>query len=317
MSKAHATSPAPRTWRDLPQRVAPRAMTAAGRKRRSRQRLRWILGLVVVAALGVGGYEVWRTTRAHPDMFNGAGQSEPLREITLETDGVLDLAWVKASLALPAEVGMMDLDLFVLRDRLMATGQVGAAVLTRRFPDTLEVRLIERSPIMRLRARPADGRLRDFLLARDGVIFEGTGYEERLLLSLPWLAGVALAQAETGFAPLPGMARVADLLATAAGNIHRRYADWQVVSLERYASDGEILVRTKGGPEVIFGTREDFFTQVARLDLILERAQSRPDQPLRAINLAVGPSQVPVALDASPAATLVSPPRSQPRRPNT
>jgi cell division protein FtsQ len=137
------------------------------------------------------------------------------------------------------------------------------------------------------------------------------------LLSLPWLAGVALAQAETGFAPLPGMARVADLLATAAGNIPRRYADWQVVSLERYASDGEILVRTKGGPEVIFGTREDFFTQVARLDLILERAQSRPDQPLRAINLAVGPSQVPVALDASPAATLVSPPRSQPRRPNT
>jgi hypothetical protein len=317
MSRSPVTSPAPRTWRDLPQHVAPRAKSPAARRRRAAGRLKVILAVVVVGGLGFGAYEVWRTMQTHPDLFDTAGQREPLRETTLETDGVLDLAWVQTALGLPEGVAMVDLDLFVLRDRLLASGQVSTAVLQRRFPDTLEVRLVERSPVMRLRARPADGRQRDYLLARDGVIFEGAGYDAALLRRLPWLGGVALARAGEGFAPLEGMERVAELLATAAGHIPRRYADWQVVSLERYASDGEIVVRLREGPEVIFGTREDFFSQVARLDLILDRTQARPGQTPRLINLAVGASQVPVALETAAVAVSPPSPRSQPRRPNT
>jgi len=87
-------------------------------------------------------------------------------------------------------------------------------------------------------------------------------------------------------------ATVADLLNTARGNVPDLYKLWQVVSLARFAADGEIVVTAKDADvtkEVIFGTRDDFYTQVAQLDLIEEEARTHPERGrLRSVNLAVG-----------------------------
>ena len=65
-----------------------------------------------------------------------------------------------------------------------------------------------------------------------------------------------------------------------------------MVSLARFAADGEIVVTVKDSDltkEVIFGTRDDFYTQVAQLDLIEEEARLHPERGrLRSVNLAVG-----------------------------
>lgn len=310
MSESVSVPPAARSWRDIPQDITPRAMSPVGRRRMTWGIVKTVAMLVIVAALAFGGWEVWRTWQANPQVISGAGNSEPLRHITMRTDGVLDQAWVESTLALPEGVGMMDLDLYALREQLTASGQVATAVLTRNFPDTLEVVLVERSPVLRLRAPAGDGELRDFLLARDGTIYLGAGYREQLVDSLPWLAGMKLERDGFGFAPLADMGRVADLLATASSNAPRMYADWQVVSLERFETDGQILVKSGQVPQVIFGTREDFFTQVARLDLILDRMQRRPGEVVRSINLAIGPNQVPVAFESTFDPSLPVPPRS-------
>jgi cell division protein FtsQ len=69
-----------------------------------------------------------------------------------------------------------------------------------------------------------------------------------------------------------------------------------VVDLSRLSTDGEILVQSDAVPEVVFGTRDDFFTQVALLDSTIEQISLNPalGRPSR-INLAVGGRQVPVA----------------------
>jgi cell division protein FtsQ len=297
MSKTLSTPPAARSWRDIPQHVAPRTTTKVGRRRVTFNTVKTVATIVVGLALAGGAFEVWRTWQANPSAIAGGPQSEPVREITLRTDGVLDQAWVEATLALPEGVGMMELDLFALRDRLTASGQVASAVVAREFPATLMVALEERSPVLRLRAPLDDGRLRDFLLARDGTIFMGEGFAAELLDRLPWLAGVKLAREGAGFAPLTHLGQVADLLATASSQAPALYRDWRTVSLARFDTDGHIVVQSGAVPEIVFGTREDFLSQVARLDLILERMRGGESAVVRSINLAVGAAQVPVAFD--------------------
>jgi hypothetical protein len=295
MSRTATVTSSVRTWRDIPQEIAPRAMSRVGRKRLTYRTVRSIAATVTVVAIGAGAFEIWRTWSETPQLLAAPVDSQPVKTVTVQSDGVLNQAWVERTLALPRGVGLMELDLYSLRTRLMASGQVASAVLTREFPDTLKVVLAERSPVVRLKAQLGAESPRDFLVARDGTVFLGEGFSSDMVDTLPWLAGVRLVREGSGFLPLAGMDRVSELLATAISNTPRLYAGWRIVSLERMNTDGEILVQSAEVGEIVFGLREDFFSQIARLDLILERTAPGRDQPLRSVNLAVGPSQVPVA----------------------
>ena len=299
MSRTATPTTAARSWRDIPQEIAPRAMSPVGRRRLTFRTVRTIATVVAGVAVAAGAFEIWRTWRDTPELLASPVDSQPVRTITVLTDGVLDQAWVVRVLALPPSIGLMELDLYALRARLMASGQVASAVLTREFPDTLRVVLAERSPIVRLKAQLGSDAPREFLVARDGTVFVGEGYPVETTDSLPWLGGVRLVREGAGFLPLSGVDQVADLLATALAHAPRQYSTWRIISLARLSTDGEIVVQSAEASEIIFGTREDFYPQIARLDLILEQTAARPDQPLRRVNLAVGPAQVPVSF-ASP-----------------
>jgi hypothetical protein len=304
MNRIDPSTPSARSWRDIPQQIAPEAMSKVGRRRLTFGLVRTIalvVGLVVVAA---GGFEIWRTLQNDPQRLVATSASEPLKHVTVATNGVLNEAWVVAQMALPESAGLMDLDLYALRTKLTRSGQVRAAVLTREFPDTLKVVLDERSPIVRVKARLDGPDVRDFLVSRDGTVFNGHGFTERTVSALPWLGGIRLLRNEAGFLPLENMNTVADLLVTARGNAPDLFATWRVVTLDRMGQDGEIEVQSSVVPKIIFGTREGFYSQIARLDLILAETRSRNRAPVKSINLAIGAAQVPVAL-MSP--TAVSP----------
>ena len=168
---------------------------------------------------------------------------------------------------------------------MLVDPQVRTAVLTRKFPDTLVVTLQERSPVVRLRVADRSGQPRDYLVARDGVVFPGVNYAPELVAALPWLDGVTLAPlARGGFAPVAGLETVADLLETAQINVPNLRRTWRVIGMERFASYGEILVRTEQVKEITFGLRDDFLTQVALLDAVLAgrlETQSAPANLLR------------------------------------
>ncbi|HZP59847.1 MAG TPA: FtsQ-type POTRA domain-containing protein [Opitutaceae bacterium] len=301
MSKLATIAPPARTWQDISQEVNPRAMSKAGRRRRLGALLKIGGGILLAATAAWGALEVYRVVAAPPQKLAAAGTEVPLKDVTLVTDGVLDHAWVVRTLALPKNASLMTLDLYALRARLLADGQVCAAVLTRNFPATLAVSLQERAPVARLMAQIGAAAPRALLVARDGVVYDGEDYAPALLNSLPWLDGVRLVRSGRGFAPIDGMETVADLLATARNQAEPLYRSFQVVSLAHLAADGELLVRTKEIPEVTFNTRDDFFRQLARLDYVLDLARTQPDKPLKSVNLADG-LQVPVALETNLAA---------------
>jgi len=287
-----------RTWRDIPQNVTPRAMSRAGRRRQWMRRLRWAgFGVGLIALCG-GVLFVARLMAEGDLQLARASNAEPVREVVLRTDGVLDQAWIMRRLALAADATLIDLDLAMLRERLLADRQVITATLTRKFPATLEVSLSERSPVARINVRSggAGSAPRPQLVARDGVVYPGNGYDAHFLAELPWLGGVKLRRvtevasfAAADFAPIFGMPLVAELLATARNEAPALYKTWRVVSLARLESDAEIEVKTDTIDRIIFNARESagFLRQVAQLDLLLDSVQPNAGA-ISEINLAIG-----------------------------
>jgi hypothetical protein len=293
MSKDTITLPETRTWREIPQQVRPRAMSREGRRRVAVGAVRATFGTVVVAAVAWGSWETAQVLRQDPSAIPSAARSSRIRSLVLVTDGVLDKGWLVRTLALPPDATLMGLDLIRLRSRVLADPQVGSASLIRNFPDTLTVRISERSPVARVMADSGRGAPGVLLVSRDGTAFSGTGIDPATVASLPWLDGVALARRGGVLAPIEGMDAVADLLASAKLEAENLYRTWVVVSLARLASDGEIEVRTRPGTRIVFSAHEDYLRQIAKLDRVTADSND-PTRPLREVNLALG-AQVPVS----------------------
>lgn len=304
MNKSASFASSARSWRDIPQVVAPRSMSREGRRRLTMGFVKVGLALAAFAFVAWAAWEVVQLWQHDPMKLAAPVKSDPLRTIKLTTNGVLNEEWVVEKLGLPRGVALMELDLEALQTRLLADRQVRTAVLTRKFPDTLVVTLQERSPVVRLRVADRSGQPRDFLVARDGMVFPGVNYAPELVATLPWLDGVTLGPLSGGgFAPVAGLETVADLLETAQVNVPNQRRTWRVVGMDRFASYGEIVVRSEQVREIVFGLRDDFLTQVALLDAVLAETRERP---VSSINLSLGKKQVPVVYaPEAPAGTLV------------
>jgi cell division protein FtsQ len=269
-------------------------MSSEGRRRVVWNGFKTVLATAVLAGLTWGGYEIFAALQGRPKTFSGAAPTVPVNEVVLITDGVLNQEWLVRTLALPKKASLMELDLYKLRAALLSHAQVRSATLTRNFPATLTVSLSELSPVARIMAQLSGEQPRMFLVARDGIIFDGIGFDPEMIGTLPWLDGVKLTRKDDKFVPIAGMDKVADLLAKAKMEAEHLYRTWQVVSLARLESDGEIEVRDRDVAKIFFGTNEDFFRQLARLDLLLDKAREQTSQSPREINLSIG-SQVPVS----------------------
>lgn len=303
MSPSTQISPPARSWRDIPQAIAPRAMSSTGRKRMIFATVKSVAVLVFVCTCLWGGYEIYFTWQNNPSKLKAPVRSAVVREVILRGQKTLTLnhAWVVRTLALPKTADLMELDLFALRERLLVSGQVQVAELTRKFPDTLVVTIEERSPVARLNARIGEVEPKTLLVARDGVVFDGECYKEDVVQSLPFLGGIVLTRSAGRFRPIQGMDTVADLLSIARVNAPNLYRNWIVVSLAKLASDGQIVVQSSDSGEAVFGIRDDFYKQIARLDYIISESRNHPVvTPLKSINLAVGGEQVPVSFELPP-----------------
>lgn len=291
-----------RSWRDISQEVKPRAMSKKGRRRQYTAWFKVSAVVVLFSGISLGVYHLaheWTTDRA---AFADTVSSDLVRDCShwpVITDGTITKEWVGKTLALPKGATLMSVDLTALRNRLTAQGQVRMAVVTRKFPDSLEVTLQERFPVARVQAQDGQGRPKQLFVAKDGVVYEGTNYNQQMVKDLPWLDGIRLVRQGTGFAPIAGMADVAALLTTAQIEAPRLYRNWMIVSLAKMAERDEISVKAQDVPEIIFSRKLDFYKQIAQLDYVLDMAKQHPEAVLRSINLSLA-GQVPVKFERSP-----------------
>ncbi|HEU5080538.1 MAG TPA: FtsQ-type POTRA domain-containing protein [Opitutaceae bacterium] len=273
-------------------------MSSTGRKRMFFATSKSVAVLVIACASLWAGYEVYRTWENDPAKIKAPVKNAIVKNISLRGQNlVLDQPWVVKTLALPPNADLVAIDLYSLQARLMASGQIKSAELTRKFPDTLVVSIEERSPVARVNVRFGEGEAETYLVARDGVVYQGSGYKDEVMKSLPFLAGISLRRTNGKLQPIEGMNVVADLLGTARVHAPKLYRNWAILSLEKLKSDGQLIVQSTDAGSAIFGTREDFFKQIARLDFIIDESHKNPAAaPLKTVNLAVG-EQVPVSFE--------------------
>jgi cell division septal protein FtsQ len=286
--------PTSRSWRDIPQQVKPRAMSREGRRR-------YFVGgaktAAVIAALAVvagGGVWLARTWAANPAWFSTAAGQPALKKLVLETNGRLNDAWVRTTLALPDRITLMEVDLATLQSRLLQDRQVQAATVVKILPATLAIRLTERAPVARV-TTPAGASL---LVGRDGVSFPGRGFAPETLAVLPLLTGIE-PDAKGGLPDrITGMDTVADLIARARDLAPQLLQRWTEIDVSRLADDGLLEVHASDIPRIIFSTGYDFSDQLAWLDRVRDVAPG----PLKSVNVGLGPRVIAEPAAPEPAA---------------
>ena len=306
MNTEIAHSPAARSWREIPQPVKPRAMSSGGRWRLVMAGVRSLALVLFVAGCGWGVWMVVGALHDDPRRMPAEAKAVPLRPPELKTmrDGVLDRAWLARTLELPPRVSLLELDLDKLSARVLADQQVLTVGMRKIFPDRLEVQITERTPVARVHVAMGDTP-RDLLVARDGVVFFGTGFDPLMVRSLPWLEGITLVQDGAKFLPIPHMAVVARLLAEAQFSAPHLYHQWHSVSLARMELDREAEVTLKSGTKARFSAKGNIFVQLAHLDDIVERLGRNSGNRAR-IDLTLG-REVPVTVETGSTETRTVP----------
>jgi cell division septal protein FtsQ len=240
--------PASRSWREIPQQVKPRAMSREGRRRYVVGAVKTTVVIAFVATLVAGGGWLAKTWSANPALLSAMSGQPPVGTLVLETNGRLNQEWVRATLALPAKITLMEVDLAALRARLVQNPQVSEATVSKIHPASLAIRLTERAPVARLAAPGGEM----MLVSRDGVTFPGACFSADEVAALPLLTGVG-PDAHGGVpAMVAGMDTVADLLARARDLAPHLLARWTGLDVSRLESDGLIEVRSADIPRIIF-----------------------------------------------------------------
>src|SRR5258708_33659201 len=103
MNNAVALSKVSRSWKDLPQDVAPRT-TPLGRRRALFQALRLMLTLAAIGVAGWGIYALAHTWARDPKKITGGAQTIPMKDPKFIPDpaGVVDEGWLERTVANPA-----------------------------------------------------------------------------------------------------------------------------------------------------------------------------------------------------------------------
>ena len=272
-------------------------MSSGGRWRLVMAGVRTTTLTALIGGLGWGAWTVLGALQQDPQRIPAAAKSIPVRAPELKTmrDGVLEDAWLARTLEIPQGASLVELDLQKLRARVLADQQVLTASITRLFPDRLIVQITERMPIARIRV-DLGGVQRDLLVARDGVLFFGSGFDAGMLKTLPWLDGIVIARDGAAFRPIANMDTVAQLLADAQFSAPHLYQYWQSVSLARLGSDRELEVTMKNGTKALFTAKGSFFVQLANLDEVVDRL-SRVAGARARVDLTLG-REVPVTIEA-------------------
>lgn len=273
-----------RSWKSIQQEVR-RPVT--GERKTSLWKLAAICFSVTFFAVSLifGAYLIL----FEPERIFSVGPDFRIERLHVETDGWLDEAWVRNVLELEDEEALLQADIFQMRDRILQEGQVRHCVVRKRLPDTLEVRLQEREPVVRLVRRSAGTPAELLLVARDGTIFQGHAIPQSHLRRLPFLSGVDIIEMPNGYQPIPGFQRVADLVDTARSRFPDIFRNWRIVDLSLYdpdphASFSAIRVRSEDAREILFAL-EDYQSQILRLRDILRYGEDRESIPFQRIDL--------------------------------
>lgn len=289
-NKSSTAAAGAQSWRELAGSNHSRINSPQAKKRRRLKLFKLFFGVIVLVAIVAACYWAGRYLQQSKETLTIKTPSQPVQRLLFNTDGVLPDQWVRAVIKLRPGTSMMEVDIYGLKQKLEAQGQVKSASVERVFPGDLKITLQERTPVLRLAIEDTSGKRKVRIVARDGTVYDGTGYPKSMLQRLPYI--LPYRHPDGSYLPLRGVDRVADLLDYARNNSPELLATWQVVSLRHYSGElelpGQVIeVRSGSIPRVIFSASADYGKQLDRLKYILSYIRSRDNQSIERVDLSL------------------------------
>ncbi|OHE71568.1 MAG: hypothetical protein A2007_05460 [Verrucomicrobia bacterium GWC2_42_7] len=266
------------SWRDIDQTKGHRSLTPIARWKKLQYYGKLIGSAAIVVCCVLGALWALRIVQIKSRSIRVEGVTQILKRIDFETDGILTGQWCKDFLKLPESVPFMDVNLFQVKTQLESFGQVRSVVVERQFPDTLKIHIEEYRPVLRIAVKEDSKPAQLFLISKEGIVYQGVGYQREIIGKLPFLTGVPLNKVGNSFQRLEGMEIISRLISLANIKKPHLYANWKSLSCEQFdhrvgAEWSRIRVSTKDVGEVIFGT-QDFSEQLDRLDFIVKNLKA-------------------------------------------
>ncbi len=279
------------SWQKLKPKSSRRPSTVPAFKKRMGMlaRLSTLLVILVLAGLGFA----WMEKIAHQDSgpLDLTGPGTSIKKVKFSSNGVLSQKWFLNWFGPLRERTLMELDINKIRADLEKENQVVSARVKRVFPATLEISLLEKSPIMVLRLKVKTGGYNDWLVSADGSLYLGEGYSPAQLSLLPSLAVPSSVLHRTedgkGLKPLSEVSKVAPLLDLAQREYPAFYRDWKVVSYDlnnEFDPVSHILIRSGKVKKIRFAPHK-FATQMERLHYLFLESDFRKKQVIESIDL--------------------------------
>ncbi len=282
------------SWRNIRQSARQVKVSRFAKQRYQRIVLRTAAAGVLLAVLGAAAWGAVRVVQEGAKKAAALIPSSPVSHVEFATDGVIPREWAMERIDLPQEIPLLEVDIHAIKEDLERHAQVRRAVVSRRLPDRLKIRVEERYPMMRMAARDAEGRRVNLLVAEDGIVYQGIGYNRARLSGLPYVSGVQLRRKGGSFRRLEGLDAVAQLLALTRSEAPEIYTAWNVVD----CSDLPLIrVRMDQISEIVFRDT-DFPEQLARLrELLIYQRREMNGMPYERVDLSLGrESDVPVSV---------------------
>lgn len=280
-----------RSWKDIDQDVKAKSMSSTALKRAIFSRCRKLAFCAIFVLALAGGAKLILMTEGVSAALTRAGKSLPIKQIEIESDA-LSREWVLSYLDLDhGASNLLGIDLEALKERLEVNAQVSSVKIARQLPDTLFISIQEREPIARVLAEDVERGRITLLVDRNGVVYEGIGYDSRRISVLPFLDGIRLKRDEGQYETIEGMALVGKLLTETLEIAPHIYRTWKVVSLEALP---KVIVKSDFAREIVFEpVSTDYRRQLAELDYIIDYHKSHSYKSIAKVDLTMN-SQVPV-----------------------
>ncbi|MDR2737624.1 MAG: FtsQ-type POTRA domain-containing protein [Puniceicoccales bacterium] len=243
-----------------------------------------VLVAVVVLSLAVAG--LLSTKKSGKNV-----STNELRRVTFSTNGKITAQWLARELAIKKGVDLFSLDISSMKTRLENLQQIRRISIEKCYPDTLSIRLDERSPILKVAVK-MNGTRKLFLVdGTDGKIFSPICYDKQVLSNiLP--ANITLKQSDDKifqFLPLKGAPAIKEFISTLQNDFPEVFAMVKFVNLKDYDSRpgaiwATIELHLKNGIIVVFGTRQ-FGVQLLRLNYLLNEKCADSLHRIKKINV--------------------------------
>ncbi len=211
--------------------------------------------------------------------LRSAAPKRPVRQVVLNTDGVLKQEWLQKTLDIQANVDLREVDIRSLVNQLLRVGQVRGVRVRREYPDQIVFDVQEYHPFAKMVVQEPNGERMLLMVSMEGHVYHGISYPLRIWQELPFLSGVEMQRTHNGFLPIPGMERVVELWQTARVHFPHFLTEWTRVDISGYNPHrspylGVIRIRSKMIPEIVFTPRE-YRSQLEKLENIQYRYRNQ------------------------------------------